>query len=739
LKLFKKFVIPIYIVCFIILFFTFLYTFHVLPEGLGAPIILLSGFGLLIAGVFYFFFVLIKDNENKIILRLNIFSENTITTILIVLMISTFFIPSITFSEMVIDWGQIPVLNYIRSIVFVIGCAFVPGSSIFCLLFPNSTIHEKLKIEPFYLKLVLYPLISLTFLGSISLILDQLRIMREFFSLILFLTIIILHLLKIVKFRKDFKIKHILNRTEVKISRNTLFVLFLTISVLVISLSTHLHTGYLFGVDDYIALSASRFIGLPDIQITDIFTSYTLYWSYITFSLSTLSGIPVINIVVLYFFLIYLFTASIYLFFKALLGDLNDKYAILATIFAIIFTSLYLIYEDNGVFERISFFTYDCLFILRYKGFAIILSIVSMTLFIIVFKNPKLKNLRHRKFVEDGFILFVSAFFLIQSFILYYLPIIPSLSLIFILVLKIQKEQIKGYFYFSLFLVVLFILFDLVFNNFFSSQTIGLFSYHFGELIKFQVSDALLKFYITIFSLIGLLVTIPIISISFKKLFSSYNNLNLRFKIRPKSIIITIIIFYTAFLFLEISLNLIRTIRSLYYFTFILHLFYYNLGLTGILGVYLSLLCYKKNKHIFYIAFTWFIGLFAISIIPIIVNWLSYPFLSPVELPVNLILRTSYWFSRTWYYSIFPISILASVGIIKLIKFLSLKFTLLRRKKRTFLSLKIISLSCFVFFLFSNSVIAGMFLNNEPYKTLDDDEIQVLGWITEKLGYLSTE
>jgi len=218
MKLTKKFVIPFYVICFITLFFTFLYTFHVLPEGYGAPIILLIGFGLLIAGFFYFFFVLIKDNENKIILKLNIFSENTITTILIVIMISTFFIPSITFSEMVIDWNQIPVLNYIRSIVFVIGCAFVPGSSIFCLLFPNSTIHEKLKIEPFFIKLVLYPLISLTFLGSISLILDQLGMLREYFSLILFLTIVILHLLKIVKFRKDLKLKRIFHKSEVKIS-----------------------------------------------------------------------------------------------------------------------------------------------------------------------------------------------------------------------------------------------------------------------------------------------------------------------------------------------------------------------------------------------------------------------------------------------------------------------------------------------------------------------------------------
>jgi len=309
LKLSKKFFILLYVICFITLYFIFLIFFY-LPLRYDAPIILLSGFGLFIIGFFYFFFFIIKDKENNVILRLNVFSENTITSILIVLMMCTFFIPPVTFSEMAIDWSQISVLNYIRAIVFVIGCAFVPGSSIFCLLFPNSTIHEKLKIEPFFLKLVLYPLISFTFLGSISLIIDQLGVLREFFSLILFLTILILHFTKIVKFKKDFKIKHIFNKSEVKISRNTLFVLFLTIAVILIALSIHLHTKYLFGIDGYIAISSSRFIGIPDIQITDHLDAYTLYWGYIAFSLSALSGIPAINIMALYFF----FCISFYCF-----------------------------------------------------------------------------------------------------------------------------------------------------------------------------------------------------------------------------------------------------------------------------------------------------------------------------------------------------------------------------------------------------------------------------------------
>ena len=707
------------------------------PPGYNAPIILLSGFGLFIIGFFYFFFYIIKDKENNVILRLNVFSENTITSILIVLMMCTFFIPPVTFSEMAIDWSKISILNYIRTIIFLIGCAFVPGSSIFGLLFPNSTIHEKLKIEPFFIKLVLYPLISFTLLGSISLILDQIGLMREYYSLILFLIIIILHFIKSVKFKKDFKNKHFFNRSELKISRNTLFVLFLTIAVILISLSMRLSTKYLLTFDDYIAISSSRFIGLPDIQITDLFSIYTIYWGYIAFSLSALSGIPAINIMALDFFFVYLFIASIYLFFKAFLTDLSDKYAILATIFATMFSNLFYIYNPHGA--RLPFFTFDGIFNFRYKGFAVILTIVSMTLFIVSFRKSNLKDLKRFRFTEDWFILFVSAFFLIQSFMIYFLPIIPAISLIFVsmLVLANKRKQFKYYFYFSAFFIGFFIFFDLIFNFFFSNETIQLVFYFFSQFIRFKTSNTVLKFSITILSLISLLAIIPVVTICFKKLFSSCAKLNLRFKLKPKSIFEIFISSYTYLLILEILLNLIGTFRSLYYFTFILHLFYFNLGFTGILGFYLSYLCYKKNKQIFYTIILWFMCLFLVSVAPLIVNWFLYPFLNPLALSARFLSRFTYWFSRTWYYSIIPISILASIGLIKLTKFLSWKILIRERKKNINLSLKLISLSFIVVFIFSNSILAGIEIKNIIHNPLNEEEIHVIGWIAENLPHNS--
>ncbi|MBA7546481.1 hypothetical protein ES705_38873 [subsurface metagenome] len=43
------------------------------------------------------------------------------------------------------------------------------------------------------------------------------------------------------------------------------------------------------------------------------------------------------------------------------------------------------------------------------------------------------------------------------------------------------------------------------------------------------------------------------------------------------------------------------------------------------------------------------------------------------------------------------------------------------------------SLSFIVVSVFSNSIIAGMHFNNETYKTINDEEVQVIGWITENL------
>jgi hypothetical protein len=62
-----------------------------------------------------------------------------------------------------------------------------------------------------------------------------------------------------------------------------------------------------------------------------------------------------------------------------------------------------------------------------------------------------------------------------------------------------------------------------------------------------------------------------------------------------------------------------------------------------------------------------------------------------------------------------------------------LKIPIIERKKSVTLSLKLISLSFFVVFIFSNSIIFGMHYINITHKSLDDDEIHVIGWVAENL------
>ena len=95
----------------------------------------------------------------------------------------TFYIPPETFKT-IIDWQQVSFLNNIRAIIFLIGCAFVPGSSLYKIFFNDNNFHEKFQIESFLLKLTFYPLISFMFLGLSTLILDSIGLLRNQFPLL---------------------------------------------------------------------------------------------------------------------------------------------------------------------------------------------------------------------------------------------------------------------------------------------------------------------------------------------------------------------------------------------------------------------------------------------------------------------------------------------------------------------------------------------------------------------------
>ncbi|MHA1982638.1 MAG: hypothetical protein ACTSXN_16290, partial [Promethearchaeota archaeon] len=79
------------------------------------PIIPFIGFALIIIGFFYFFIKLDSKRERIYTFKYSGLNENSFKILLVILMILTFFIEPITFSDIIIDWNQISFLNYFRS------------------------------------------------------------------------------------------------------------------------------------------------------------------------------------------------------------------------------------------------------------------------------------------------------------------------------------------------------------------------------------------------------------------------------------------------------------------------------------------------------------------------------------------------------------------------------------------------------------------------------------------------
>jgi len=226
LKIRDSLVILTFVSIFIILYFSFLITCYAIPEGIEIPFIPLIGFALIIIGFFYFFIELIHERKKIYTFKYRGLTENSFKFLLVILMIFTFIIDPITFSDIVIDWNQISFLNYFRAAIFLIGGTFIPGSCIFNILFPTSSLQKRFKIEPFFFKLTFYPIISFTFLGSLTLLLDQIGLIRQTFPFILLLIILFVLIIDL-SFQKYRRKKLLfIKKTEIKVSRNTLLYTF---------------------------------------------------------------------------------------------------------------------------------------------------------------------------------------------------------------------------------------------------------------------------------------------------------------------------------------------------------------------------------------------------------------------------------------------------------------------------------------------------------------------------------
>lgn len=742
--LIRKSIIKIFILVLIILYFLFLIDSYIIPNHFKISFILLFGFAIILIGIFYFFLKI--NSPNSIIVRVKILDENSIKAILMILMAISIFIPPVSFSNVIIAWNQINILNYIRGFIFLIGSLIIPGSCIFNLILGRSSIHERLNVEAFLVKITIYPIISLIFLGSLTLLLDFLGFTS--FSILLFLFFSFIFLFLLNNFRqKNNRIRNILyiKTSKISVSKYTFLILIIGLGIIVIASSFILSKPYLLAGDRWRGIYAAPLIGLSDPGpfeklLINGKSQYYTYWGYIVFSLSKLCGIPYINTNVLLYPLLYISITSIYLFMKAILNRLNEIFSVLSAIFVVLLF--------NPTMLMIEF---------TFHSFAFLSLFLSLTLFFIVIKSDNLNN-KAKINTENKILLIFSSLFLIQSLISYFLPAL--IGILLILLFSLFSTNIKHYlryimfFYFSI--AIIFISFDLLCFNFFSYKFLNFIMEFLGinQTISFLYQRFLYSFLFYIF-LISAGISLVLIndssnhlSIIIKKMKKKVDNI-----ISKKSFINYFFVF--IFVFFSLCL-LLANLDSTFIDRLILRgkgelnpqepflIFYLGtlfgyIGLIGIFGIYLSFFCFKENKKIFIFLFSWIVLTIGLASFLIFLRWMQYPTSLVSDIPEDYSSKLIYWFTRNWYYSIIPFSIFASIGLIKLIQNVKSPSSFSRKshgwfKLKTYIKIKSIAfipILLLVFFSLSSPITQLQYWDN--YFSVSDEHAQIIGWTTENV------
>ncbi|MFX1323275.1 MAG: hypothetical protein ACFFAQ_16700, partial [Promethearchaeota archaeon] len=598
---------------------------------------------------------------------------------------------------------------------------------------------------PFLLKITIYPLLSFTFLGCYSFILDQIGLLREFFAITLFITIILLFVFDflIQKLRDNNEIKF--NKTELKISKYTSLIIFIAIGIIIVAIGIFFSFKYVMPIDNWRGIEYAYYIGRPDnIDMVKFYGGYTVYWGYISFSLSILCGIPYFNVNAILFPFLYLFITSIYLLTKALLHKFKEIYAVLSTILIVIFSDLFYIINIS-ISSIESSFIGAGIFYFNFRSYSYFTLFLSMALFIIIAKNSNVLENKSNFKTERNIITFFAALFLLQSYMTYFLPAIAGISLPFIFCTFSNKksQDFKLFMNFLLIFILLFISIDVLSGFFFSWIPSVYLSRFFGVTLFTQYKFLFLNAIFIYILFFGFFILSFLIYRIYIKSFSKSRKRVLKFKINSKFIFKFILFIFSEFLIIEILhiivIEIIKPYLVIYknFFTFYLDLIFANIGIIGILGIYLSYFCFKKNRQLFYVLFSW--GIFTIGLASILIfsRWLQYPFTTVPEIPSNESFDMMYWYSRNCYYLIIPLSIFSSIGIIKLIKYFKSKRLVKNLNKTKKLVPYLTFTSALIFLSLSNMAIAGLEIYNRGIYNRDfvikDEEAQMFGWVTENV------
>ncbi|TFG24477.1 MAG: hypothetical protein EU529_04250 [Promethearchaeota archaeon] len=529
-----------------------------------------------------------------------------------------------------------------------------------------------------------------------------------------------------------------------KISKNTLIVLIVAAGVSLFALGILFSVGYNIKGDAWIGIGSANYIGKHQIKPIDYGKdrNYPIFWGYIIFGLASLTGIPFMNTNALLAPFCYLSITSMYLFIKSILKNYNENYAVLSTILISIYGGFFCFYPlIINQWGSISHYTFRSQFNFDYKTFAYLLLYISISLFFI--KSDEDFDMTSKKFYrsEDFKVLFLSSYVLVIAFMIYMIPLIIGIYIIFLNCFFSERINIKRRFQsFKLHLILLFILFFIfdISADFFLSHL-----YYKKYSKYFDFPKIFNKFTFTYGSFIGLILFISFIKfIRTKSLLDRYKK-HSKLNVNPKYLFILLLSLFTIFVLINVY-NIIFIFYTYKYIFFLENYWYYAIiyiflyiGIIGIIGIYLSYFCFKKYRDLFYFLTSWVIISISYSLYLFFI--ITFDTFQSYEINSYYYLGAINWFEKNWFSAIPAFSTLASIGSIELLNFLKYSKKISRFhigfRNRNFIYLfKLSVVSLLIITSYSNVLIGGAIQGNIDEK-LTEAEANVLGWVTENLNY----
>jgi hypothetical protein len=696
---------------------------------------------------FYVFINTIHKNDNETTFTIRGLTETQIKLIMFIFFVFSLFISPVYGPETVILWNNIRPLNFIKAIFSIIACAFLPGGNVYSILFPNENLSKKFKVEPFLLKITIYPVLSFCILGVTVLFLDILGFLGKTITSFLVAMILGLFFLDIITQR--FRNRKISLRGEcLEISKFTGIILIFAMGVLFIALGIHFNTLYLIVGDSWVGLVPTTYIGQADFNLYDkyrYFGHYPMFWGYIIYALSALSGLPFVNSNAFLAPFCYLYVTSTYLLMKAILYELKTEYAVLSTFFMSIFMSnLYTDYRiELGRLGLVAL----CEFYFIYKTFGFYLLFISLAIFIVLIRSNQENNLKSTQILikDEHKYLIISAFFLVISFMTYMIPLIIGLTFTFLFCFfsenKLKSSNFRFYTILTFYTAVFFIIFDKIMFNYLAWIIEAQF-----EIFFEMTTEKFTENFSIDFLIYSILIGISVLSLIFQQIFrllfemrkiKLFNLERDSIKRRLELILKILLIPFSIFLFIEVGAVIYEKISGIddlsgnfFIFLFLDYIYLY-IGFLGILGIFVSFYLYRKKPSLFFylsatILFSIMLGL-TLIFTTFIANYNELP--KDLSSEDYVLMRV--WFERIWFYSIPGLSIFASYGLIKLVKSFNNKF-LIKKKKFYRILFKYTSFSFLVFILFSGLTTAGMWFGSNKGR-IRNNEILVIGWASEHL------